>query len=252
MKRYIVAAGVAAFGLAGFAHAGSPVYINEIRVDHSGSDTDEYFELHGPSGFSLDGYSYVVIGDDSGDGSGAVGKRSGVVEYVLDLTGSAIPADGFFLAATSSFGTAGLSGSVDLTASLVFENSDNVTHMLVRNFSGALGDILDTDRDGTIDVTPWGGVEDSISLVETDNANVSNTNEWDYSGQFGPGIGPDGNFVPGHVYRTNDGGSAWGIGEFGLGLGAGPADSPGTSNVPTPGAIALLSVAGVAGARRRR
>lgn len=253
MKRYIVAAGVAVLGVAGFAQAGSPFWINEIRVDQGGSDTDEYFEIQGTPGASLDGLWYIVIGDHSSDqGAGGNGSRSGQVEYALNLTGSSIPADGFFLAATSSFGTV-LSGSVDLTASLIFENSDNVTHMLVRDFTGAQGDALDSGTpDGVIDVTPWSAVIDSISLIENFNPPATNQDEFDYSGQFGPGVGPDGNFVPGHVYRTNDGGSAWGVGLFDTVIGPGPNDTPGYSNVPTPGALALLGVAGLAGTRRRR
>ncbi|MCB9848989.1 MAG: hypothetical protein H6814_11310 [Phycisphaeraceae bacterium] len=250
MKRYIVAAGIAALGFAGMAHANG-IQINEIRIDQTGSDTDEYFELVGTPGASLDGLWYIVIGDHSADqGAGGPGSRSGQVEYALNLTGSTIPADGFFLAASNTFGTA-LTGSVDLNVgTFAFENSDNVTHMLVSGFTGAQGDALDLGTpDGIIDVTPWSSVLDSISLIENFNPPATNADEFDYSGQFGPGIGPDGAFVPGHVYRSNDGKSPWAIGPFDIAVGV---DTPGTSNVPTPGAFALLGVAGVAGLRRRR
>ncbi|MCB9848990.1 MAG: hypothetical protein H6814_11315 [Phycisphaeraceae bacterium] len=249
MKRYIVAAGIATLGLAGMAHANG-IEINELRIDQTGTDTDEYFELTGTPGASLDGLWYIVIGDHGSDqGAGGPGSRSGQVEYALNLTGSTIPADGFFLCATSTFGTV-LSGSVDLTAGLIFENSDNVTHMLVSGFTGAQGDALDLGTpDGIIDVTPWSSVLDSISLIENFNPPATNADEFDYSGQFGPGIGPDGAFVPGHVYRSNDGKSSWAIGAFEA---VGGQDTPGVSNVPTPGAVALLGLAGVAGIRRRR
>ena len=47
------------------------VVINEVRIDQSGSDADEYFELAGPAGQSLTGLSYIVLGDSSA-GSGSV------------------------------------------------------------------------------------------------------------------------------------------------------------------------------------
>ena len=91
-----------------------PAVINEIRIDQPGSDVDEYFELSGPAGESLDGLTYLVIGDGTGG--------SGVIEAVVDLSGATIPAGGFFVAAEASFTL----GTADLTTSLGFENSDNV------------------------------------------------------------------------------------------------------------------------------
>ena len=70
--------------------AGDGVTINEIRVDQTGADSDEYFELSGPAGQSLDGFTDLVIGD------GTVGG-SGVIEAVVSLDGQTIAADGFFL-----------------------------------------------------------------------------------------------------------------------------------------------------------
>ena len=121
--------------LTSFAAAQDPV-INEIRIDQPSSDDDEYFELAGVPSSSLDGLFYIVIGDGSGG--------SGVVENVTDLAGSAMASSGYFVAAESSFTI----GTADLVTSLNFENSDNVTHMLVRDFTGASGDDLDTDDDG--------------------------------------------------------------------------------------------------------
>ncbi|MBN1813307.1 MAG: hypothetical protein JXA14_15840, partial [Anaerolineae bacterium] len=97
------------------ARADNGVIINEIRVDQTGADNDEYFELAGSSGTSLDNLTYLVIGDGTGG--------SGVIEAVIELTGTTIPADGYFLAVESTFS---LGGTADLTTSLNFENSDNV------------------------------------------------------------------------------------------------------------------------------
>jgi predicted extracellular nuclease/uncharacterized membrane protein len=185
----------------------SSVLINEIRVDQTSTDNDEYFELVGAAGASLDGLTYLVIGDGTGG--------SGVIEAVVDLGGSAIPGSGYFVAAESTFSL----GTADLTTSLNFENDDNVTHLLVSDFSGANGDDLDTDDDGVLDVTPWTQVLDLIALIEEENP-PSGT-EYHYGP---PSIGPDGSYAPGHVFLCSEG---WEIGEFDPASGD---DTPGAAN----------------------
>jgi hypothetical protein len=185
------------------ASASADVTINEIRIDQPSSDNDEYFELAGVPGESLDGLTYVVIGDGS--------AGSGVVETAVDLTGYTLDGNGFFVAAESTF-TLGLA---DLTTTLNFENSDNVTHLLVEGWTGAEGDDLDTDDDCVLDVTPWIAVVDCIALIETvgsgDCTYCANT------------VGPDGTFVPSHPYVCPEG---WTIGAFDLGID----DTPGADN----------------------
>jgi predicted extracellular nuclease len=189
------------------------VDISEIRIDQPSTDNDEYFELVGAPGTSLDGLTYLVIGDGTG--------ASGVIESVTDLSGQSIPGSGFFVAAEGSFTL----GAADLTASLNFENSDNVTHLLVAGFSGANGDDLDTNDDGALDATPWTDLLDLIALVEEENPPAST--EYHYGP---PSVGPDGSFVPGHAYLCPSG---WQVGDFNLGVD----DTPGAANacaVPVP------------------
>jgi len=178
--------------------------INEVRIDQPGTDNDEYFELAGPSGTSLGGLTYLVLGDGTGG--------SGTIEAVVDLSGQAIPVSGYFVAAEGTF----ILGTADLTTSLNFENSDNVTHLLVNGFSGANGDDLDTDDDGTLDATPWTQLVDCVALVETvgsgDQIYCTET------------VGPDGSFVPGHAYSCPAG---WEIGAFDPSSGD---DTPGSAN----------------------
>ena len=187
------------------AVADGDILINEVRIDQPGADLDEYFELVGPASASLDGLTYLVIGDGTGG--------SGVVEEVTDLTGMSLGADGFFVAAESTF-----SFGSDLVTDLNFENSDNVTHLLVRGFTGSNGEDLDTDDDGVLDVTPWSELVDLVALVLEENPPSST--EFHYGP---PSVGPDGSFVPGHVYRCEAG---WQIGGF-----IGGDDTPGAENV---------------------
>jgi hypothetical protein len=194
------------------------VQLSEIRTDHTGADTDEYFELAGAPGTSLTGLTYVVIGDGTGG--------CGIVENATDLTGFSIQADGFF-AMNNSSAVPTLSG-YDASAAMVFENSDNVTHLLVSGFTGATGNDLDTDNDGVLDLTPWTAIVDGVAIVGTATlgcAGTSGTSEYTY---YGTSVGPDGTFVPGHVFRCPGG---WLVGVFALGTD----DTPGAANLcPVP------------------
>jgi hypothetical protein len=150
-----IAAGIVVSLIGASGVAAQTVALSEIRIDQPSTDNDEYFELSGSAGTSLTGMTYLVIGDGTGG--------SGVIEAVVDLTSQSIPGSGFFVAAESTFTL----GTADLTTTLNFENSDNVTHLLVDGFVGSNGDDLDTDDDGTLDSTPWSSIVDCVGLVET-------------------------------------------------------------------------------------
>jgi len=187
--------------------AAASVQISEIRTDQPGTDNDEYFELAGLAGTSLADLTYLVIGDGTGG--------SGVIEEVTSLTGQTMPASGFFVAAESTFSL----GTADLVTSLNFENSDNVTHLLVSGFTGSDGQDLDTNDDGILDVAPWAQVIDLIALIKEENPPV--TTEYHYGP---PIVGPDGSSVPGHAYRCA---TSWFIGQFDP---AGGDDTPNGAN----------------------
>ncbi|MCA9973143.1 MAG: DUF11 domain-containing protein [Anaerolineales bacterium] len=197
--------------LACIDYAYTDLRISEIRMDQPGADDDEYFELAGPANTALDGLTYVVIGDGTG--------ASGVIEAVVDLTGQSLDANGFFVAAESTFSL----GTADLTTSINFENSDNLTHLLVTGFTGADGNDLDTNDDGVLDVTPWAGIVDLIATIEEQNP-PSGT-EYHYGP---PTVGPDGTFAPGHAFYCPAG---WQIGVFDP---LGGDDTPGAANAPCP------------------
>ena len=95
--------------------------LNELRIDQPGADFDEYAELTGQPGESLNNIFLIVIGD------GPAGHGS--IKNVTPLDGYAIQPDGFFVIAET--GAAGC-GGFDAFADLNFENSDNLTILLVR------------------------------------------------------------------------------------------------------------------------
>ena len=139
------------------------IRMNEIRLDQPGADVDEYIELSGPAGASLAGYALLIIGD-----TGSVGT-CGVLEEVFDLSPYSIMADGY-LAIVDGDGAPTLAGyDVVLGAgTLNFENSDNVTFLLVTGFSGTDGSDIDTNNDGVLDSTPW-------TAIIAANASVTRT-----------------------------------------------------------------------------
>jgi hypothetical protein len=257
MKRHTSLRLAAALGLiAPIATHG--LVINEIRIDEPGTDVNEYFELKGEPGTSLDDVWYLVLGDHSNfqnPDQNAPNYRSGVVEYAIDLSGFTIPDDGLFLVARGDLqiDVFGLQPTdVDyLVSTIIFENSDNVTHLLVRGYTGPevtqpsdqWGDLavdIDPFDDGVIvDTLPWAETIDAIGLIEIPN-DSPDVEEFVYGELLGfEDIGPDRTFTPGHVYRgAND--NQWNIGQFGLlntdgtALQEGAMDTPGKTNPDSP------------------
>ncbi|MBK6919628.1 MAG: hypothetical protein IPH07_19695 [Deltaproteobacteria bacterium] len=197
-----------------FAPTPQDFHINELRVDQDGTDNDEYVEIVGPPGAALDRLAYVVLGD----------SPTGSIESVTYLGGRFIPSDGVFLLAENTLSL----GTPDQVGSLNFENTDTVTHMLLRDFSGALNGDVDTNDDGTLDVTPWSSVDDVVTLV-----NATST-EFDY----GPGAscvaGTDCNSIatgsgPFQVFRCGDGTGSYNLGPSNFSA-VPVVDSPGEPN----------------------
>ena len=187
--------------------------LSEIRRDQDGTDNDEYFELAGAPGTDLSAYTYLVIGDNT---AGA----SGVIEAVVDLSGQAVPASGYFVAAEATFTL----GTADLTTTLNFENDDAVTHLIVTGFTGADGDDLDPDDDGDLDVTPWTAVADAVGLADDE---LFPEGEFAYGAALGfVDVSTGQDSPPEHVFRDGTVGS-WSIGPDDIGEGL---DSPGRPN----------------------
>jgi len=184
--------------------------INELRTDHTGVDDNEYVELSGPAGTVLDGYSFIVIGDGAGG--------SGVLETIIDLTGLVIAEDGLL-----SIGKAEMTIGIPdvIIDGLNFENSDNVTHLLVSGLTAVLDQDLDIEDDGVLDATFWSELADGVALLEVG-----------YEGEVldllyhDVVLGPVGEYAPSHVFRCPDAGD-WNLGVWGnLAL-----DTPGELNM---------------------
>lgn len=255
IHKYLFAAGLC-LGLGNVALQADEepwVRINEIRIIQPGSDTDEYFELQGTPGYSLDDIWYLVLGDHSNFGNqdpNPPNYRSGVVEFAIDLSGEVIPESGLFVVVPTSFTLRPLSeiiaGGGMVISNFEFENNDNVTHILVRGYQGPevlvmadqYGELavdLDPNNDGTlIDPLPWDETIDAIGFrhIMNEDVVIDAGEEFVYGELLGfLDLGPDsGGFVPAHVYRgANDG--QWNIGIYSLADGT---DTPGLHNLDSP------------------
>lgn len=246
MKQFLSLGLCVCAALTGWSHADAAVVLNELRVDQSGSDTDEFVEFYSDVGMSLNGLSFLILQDN------------GSIDGVVDLSGFSIGANDVFLVAENA--TLPTSGATaDLVATLNLENGENSSYLLVDGFSGAQGDDLDTDDDGVFDVTlPWTSLLDGIALIDDEETILTGGPEdINYGPVLGISVvGPDGPFYPGHVFASVDGGGIDSIGGFDP---AAPdaLDSPGLLNnitaIPEPSFAVVLGLGCcVMGIRRKR
>ncbi|MCP3919332.1 MAG: hypothetical protein GY711_27660 [bacterium] len=176
-----------------FAHAsggGVSLHINELYISHSGTDDQEFIELVGDPG-SLDGYAICIV---EGEGGAA-----GTLDAVVDLTGSVMPGDGYFVAGGAAV------PNVDLVigATNLFENGSE-TFYLVQTLDMAgllalIGTNVDADGNGVTDLLCNAdiGVIDIIAMIDDDA-------EFDRVFDCSEVIGPDGGFFPAGAFRPGD------------------------------------------------
>lgn len=241
--------------LAAAGAAQGAVRISEFLINPPSTDNgQEFFELCGDMNESLSGLWFLVI---EGDSTGA-----GVVDQAFNLSSFSLGSNGLFLWRDSA---TVLEPAPDAATTLNvadfspdIENGTN-TFLLVSNFTGSVGGDLDAGNDGTLDSAPWGSVIDSVGYGD------GGASDWIYSSNFAVASG--GFEVEAYALGTD------GVGYF-LDITAPDADgpyaidnsetvpggvigsftlTPGSKNtIPAPGALALLALGGMLGARRRR
>ncbi len=212
--RFITMMGTAALTMTAATYA--DLKLNEIRT---GSFNAEYIEISGAPGESLAGVTVIAIGDGVSSGTAITG--TGVVEWIYRFAATdVIGSNGYLVLhnpgqnpanAADTSGTFPFTidaGATDLpwgyqasglAADTQIESPDNITFMLVRDFtgtdtyqtrapnSGAGGQDLDTDDNGTLDITPWSAILDSVAFKETNGAVPAVGQDWWYSANtFGP------------------------------------------------------------------
>ncbi|ELR73904.1 Chitinase [Fulvivirga imtechensis AK7] len=152
--------------------ATNPV-INEFVFNHTGTDTNEFVEILGQP--STD-YSHLWLLEIEGDS-----PSTGIIDEAIQL--GTTDAQGFW-------STGMLSNA--------FENG-TVSLLLVSNFTGSVGDDIDTDDDGIVDVILWDELLDNIGV------NDAGAGDLNYFGQV---LTPDfdgSSFTVGGASRIPDG-----------------------------------------------
>ncbi len=121
--------------------------INEFVFNHTQSDTNEFVEVLAKANIDLSEYWLLEIEGDS--------NAAGTIDEVIQL--GTTNADGYF---TTPFG------------SNIYENG-TVALLLVKNFTGTLGQDLDTDDNGAFDSTPWEAIIDGIGVNDGGNSDFN-------------------------------------------------------------------------------
>lgn len=134
--------------------------LSEMRLDQTGDDVEQYAEITGPPGTSLDGVTYIVIGSEV---QSKVPDSQGRVQVVVPLDGYTIPGNGVLVIAEPSYSLT----TPDVIMNQPFRKISNQTHALVTGFSGYQGQDLDLLDDMALDFTPWTAILDSVGLRRT-------------------------------------------------------------------------------------
>lgn len=160
--------GMFALGLMGImaSPAQAVTIINELFINPPGSDNgQEFFELSGTPGESLNGLFFLSIDGDA--------TSAGTIDQAISLNGFSLGTNGLFLQRDSA---AVINPSPDPATTVRvldfnpdLENGSN-TFLLVQGFTGAVGNDLDTNNDGILDVVFPGTVIDAVAIVENDGA----------------------------------------------------------------------------------
>ena len=175
----------------GRAGADAAIRISEILVNPLGADRgQEFVEISGPPNASLSGMWLVVL---EGDATAFSSVQKGRIDNALNLGAHSIGESGLLLL-RDGIGIIDcdpgpdVAGPLSTTRTVIFpssatqsgfgngsvglENSSS-TFLLVTGFAGSVGQDLDTDNDGTLDVQPWDSVVDSVSVINSSTGPIA-------------------------------------------------------------------------------
>lgn len=214
-----------ACGLLSAVVSAQSMHLNEVYATHAGPDTLEFVEIQGTPGSDLTNHMLLVVEGD--------GNQAGRLDLALDLTGSLIPPDGYFV-----IGDSGVQG-VDLITGLqdLLENGTQTIYLGVAQdplqIIALLGMGLDPDGDGTTSLATMGF--DSLDRVALVDAEFPATDRvYDNAPALGPTI--DAKLPPG-VYCGDDAVAGWCGGSFLDGHPNINLDQPRTPGAPNGGCV---------------
>jgi hypothetical protein len=224
LRGFLLAAACGVVALQLPSPAAAQPNINEFVADHIGADTNEFVEIFGAPNTDYSAYTIVEI---EGDGTSA-----GLVDDFIQTVGT----------------TDGSGYWVSPFQNNIIEN-DNITLLLVTGWTGAVGNDIDTNDDGTVDATFWGSIVDSVGVLDPAVAGQA-------YGQTNLNATFDGisTFAPGGASRIPNGTDTNSISDWrrntfnypvNMPLGGEAFNTPGATNswVPEPGTAMLIMLA---------
>lgn len=148
-------------------------YIRAVMIHPPISGNNEYFEIAGTPGASLDNIWFLVI-----DGDGA---ETGKIDAAINLTGYTLGTNGILLCRENALLPDPTSGT-NIVSNLTLDFKEQTqTFLLVSGFAGMLNEDLDTSDDAVLDVSPWVSVLCAVSTY--DGVGVNSDND-DYADDF--------------------------------------------------------------------
>ncbi|MBD2113179.1 MULTISPECIES: endonuclease/exonuclease/phosphatase family protein [Cyanophyceae] len=115
--------------------------INEFVFDHTGTDINEFAEIFGTASTNYSRYTLLQIEGDSGSTLGRITTAQTI---------GSTDANGYW---TTGF------------LNNIYQNGTQ-TLLLVKGFTGSVNQVIDTNGDGVVDVTPWASVVDGVAVTD--------------------------------------------------------------------------------------
>jgi hypothetical protein len=202
-----VLGGISAVALSAVSQA--QIRLNEIYASHSGTDLQEFIELKGPGGASLDNYVVCIV-----EGEGPL-TQQGTLDRVWDLTGLSIPTDGYFVLGVSGVAARDFTivGSGSSGASDAIENGTETFYLIdagsnanVLAIQALLGTDVDSDNDGITTLPTLGTIVDIVGLAD---GGITSAVPPETIFDGATVTGPDSNFLPAGIFRGLDAPNPW-------------------------------------------
>jgi hypothetical protein len=170
--------------------------LNEIYASHSGTDDQEFIELVGAPGSSLDGVMVLIVEGE--------GPAAGTLDRAWDLSGLTVPSSGFFVLGDTAVVP---TPDFDLGASNSIENGTETFYLVETSDTAAISALLGTQTDPEGDlvtvIPTLATILDLVGMVDPDFGST----DFVYDGA--QPIGPDGSFFPAGIFRGLDAPNSW-------------------------------------------
>ncbi|MBL8802609.1 MAG: hypothetical protein JNN27_11470 [Planctomycetes bacterium] len=202
-----VLGGISAVALSAVSQA--QIKLNEIYASHSGTDLQEFIELKGPAGASLDNYVVCIV-----EGEGQLGNQ-GQLDRAWDLTGFSIPTDGYFVLGVSGVAARDFTivGSGSSGAADAIENGTETFYLIdagsnanVLAIQALIGTDVDSDNDGITTLPTLGTIVDIVGLAD---GGITSATPPETIFDGATVTGPDSSFLPAGIYRGLDAPNPW-------------------------------------------